>query len=326
MMQDRLYGPFTQLSESILITANALGAAERIFDIFDTAPDVADRPGALSAPRFQGEIRFEAVSFFYPKGRRRVIEGLSLSVPSRTTLALVGPSGGGKTTIVSLLNRFYDPVEGRVLIDGWDVRDCTVRSLRGQIGLVPQDPVLFAGTVEENIFYGRPEATEEEMADAARKAYALEFISELDGGFKAVIGERGIKLSAGQKQRIAIARAFLKNPAILVLDEATSALDSESERLVQKAVGELLKDRTAVIIAHRLSTVIRADNIAVIESGRLLEQGTHAELLRRGGLYARLCEVQFSLTAARPRQSWSSGLDPSTETLGKPLDWPATVS
>ena len=296
MMQGQLYTPFEWLNEMQLIVAAALGATDRIFGIFDTEPEIADKPGAIKAPRFAGEIDFENVSFTYPSSTLPVFTNLDLHIPACTTLALVGPSGGGKTTVTSLLDRFYDWESGRILIDGRDIRDYTIYSLRNQIGMVPQEPVLFSGSIAENILYGRPDASFEEVKEAAQKAYAYEFILEMEDGFDTALGERGVRLSGGQKQRISIARAFLKDPAIIVLDEATSALDSESESIVQQAIEELMRDRTTLIIAHRLSTIRHADRIAVIDEGRVIELGTHDDLLTQGGLYARLCEMQFSLT------------------------------
>ena len=295
MMQGQLYTPFEWLNEMQLIVAAALGATDRIFGIFDTEPEIADKPGAVKAPRFEGEINFEHVAFTYPSSTQPVFTDLNLRIPARTTLALVGPSGGGKTTVTSLLDRFYDWESGRILIDGRDIRDYTIYSLRNQIGLVPQEPVLFSGSIAENILYGRPDASFEEVKEAAQKAYALDFIGEMEDGFNTALGEHGLRLSGGQKQRISIARAFLKDPAIIVLDEATSALDSESESIVQQAIEELMKDRTTLIIAHRLSTIRHADKIAVIDDGKVVELGTHDDLLNQGGLYARLCEMQFSL-------------------------------
>ncbi len=305
MMQGQLYTPFEWLNEMQLIIASAMGATDRIFAIFDTEPEVADAPGAVRAPRFDGEITFEHVSFTYPNSGRRVFDDLDLHIPARTTLALVGPSGGGKTTVTNLLDRFYEWDSGRIMIDGRDIRDYTVYSLRHQIGLVPQEPVLFAGTIEQNILYGRPDASSDEVREAARRAYALEFIEEMEDGFDAMLGERGVRLSGGQKQRISIARAFLKDPPIIVLDEATSALDSESEAIVQRAIEELMLDRTTLVIAHRLSTVRHANAIAVIDAGRVVEFGTHAELLRRDGAYARLCRQQFDLSP----EAWGAFTD-----------------
>ena len=293
MMQDQLYQPFDWLNEMQLVVAAAMGATDRIFAIFDTEPEVADKPGAIRAPKFKGELDFEHVSFTYPTSSHPVFEDLNLHVPARTTIALVGSSGGGKTTVTNLLSRFYDWDAGSIKIDGRDIRDYTVYSLRQQIGLVPQEPILFSGSVEDNILYGRPGASSEEAREAAKRAYALEFIEAMDDGFETMLGERGLRLSGGQKQRISIARAFLKDPAIIILDEATSALDSESERIVQQAIEELMLDRTTLVIAHRLSTIRNADQIAVIDDGRVMELGNHDELLKVDGIYAHLCKQQF---------------------------------
>ncbi len=295
MMQGHLYGPFQRLSESQLEAANALGATERIFEILDTPPDIKDRPGAVEVNEVQGNIGFEEVKFTYPGfsvGAGKVIDHLNLHIEAKKTVALVGPSGGGKSTVISLLNRFYDPDSGGITIDGVDIRDFKLSSLRSQIGLVPQDPMLFSGSVRENIRYGRPQASDGEVRCAAENANAMNFIMEMEEGMDSMIGESGTVLSGGQKQRLAIARAFLKDPAILLLDEATSALDSESERIVQEAIDKLMKNRTSIVIAHRLGTVISSDIIVVIENGKAVEQGTHGDLMRRGGLYSKLCEQQ----------------------------------
>jgi subfamily B ATP-binding cassette protein MsbA len=294
LMQGQLYMPFDWLNEMQVLLATALGATDRIFAIFDTEPEIADRPGAVPAPHFRGEIRFDGVAFTYPGAAQPVFTDLTLHVPARATVALVGPSGSGKTTVTNLVNRFYDWEAGKILIDGRDLRDYTVYSLRSQIGLVPQAPLLFSGTVLDNILYGRPDATLDEVREAARRAYADEFILRMDDGYDTLIGERGMKLSGGQQQRISIARAFLKDPAILVLDEATSALDAESEHIVQLALENLMRDRTTLVIAHRLATVRHADLIAVIDAGRVVEQGTHDTLVAQDGLYAALCRRQFT--------------------------------
>jgi subfamily B ATP-binding cassette protein MsbA len=291
-------GLYTQVQES-------LGATRRIFEILDTAPEVEDRPGALALETVEGRITFEDVSFNYDE-RVDVIENLSLDVQPGEVLALVGPSGAGKSTVVSLITRYYDPTGGRILIDGRDLRDVTQKSLRRQIAIVPQETFLFGGTIRENILYGRLDAPEEELIAAARAANAHDFITALPDGYETVVGERGVRLSGGQRQRVAIARAILKDPRILLLDEATSSLDSESEGLVQEALERLMKGRTTIIIAHRLSTVQVADRVAVLDRGRLVELDTHDTLLQSNGLYARLYRMQFE---AGLKEMIEAGLD-----------------
>ena len=274
----------------------------RFMEVLAVRPDVRNRPGALPLAAAEaergradgfvaGEVRYRGVRFGYD-GEHEVLRGLDLAIPAGTTVALVGPSGGGKTTTCSLLPRFYDPGAGSVEIDGIDVRDVTVETLREAIGIVQQDVYLFGGTVRENIAYGRPDATDAQIVEAARRANIHEFVMGLPEGYDTFVGERGARLSGGQKQRIAIARVFLRNPRILILDEATSALDNESERAIQASLEELSEGRTTLVIAHRLSTIRGADLIAVVEDGRV-EQGTHDELLELGGTYARYYEMQF---------------------------------
>jgi len=261
---------------------------ERFFEILDEVPDITDAKGAKPLGEVVGEIRFQEVDFAYNDEGDRVLERVSLTVPAGKRIALVGPSGGGKTTMCSLIPRFYDIGGGRITLDGTDIRQYTVRSLREKVGVVQQDVYLFSGSVRENISYGRPGATDDEIIDAAKKAGAHDFIMSLPSGYDTYVGERGVKLSGGQKQRISIARVFLKNPPILILDEATSALDNESERIVQRSLEELAMGRTSVIVAHRLSTIKSADKIVVVTPEGIAEEGTHDELLAKGGEYADL--------------------------------------
>ena len=289
-----LYQPIQRLTELNLILANSLAAMDRIFEVFDTFSEVQERPQADDLPRVRGEIRFERVRFQYA-GRDPVLENLALTIAPGTTSALVGPSGAGKSTLVKLLPRFYDVTGGRITIDRVDVRAVTLKSLRAQIAIVSQEPILFSGTIEDNLRYGRLEASDEEVREAARAAFAAAFIETMPEGYRTQIGERGVRLSGGQKQRLAIARAFLKNAPVVILDEPTSALDAESEELVKQALQRLLEGRTALIIAHRLSTIEHADLVIVLDHGHIIEQGRHQELLRRpGGLYRRYAEHQLT--------------------------------
>lgn len=261
---------------------------ERFIEITDTEPDIKDTPGAKELKCSGGEIDFENVTFTYGEGGRDVLSAFSLKIKKGEQLAVVGPSGAGKTTLCALIPRFYEPASGKILIDGTDIKDVTLRSLRSNIGVVEQDVYLFSGSVRENIAYGRDGATDEEIRKAASLAGALDFIEELPNGFDTYVGERGVKLSGGQKQRIAIARVFLKDPPILILDEATSALDNESERLVRDSLSRLAEGRTTVTIAHRLTTVKNCDRIIVLTENGIEEEGTHAELMSRGGIYAEM--------------------------------------
>jgi subfamily B ATP-binding cassette protein MsbA len=294
-----LTGLYSQFQE-------ALGASKRIFELLDEKSDL--RAAAVPQPldAAQGRVRFEGVSFRYggsdpektdQRDGKAVLHDISLTVNPGEVTALVGPSGAGKSTLITLIPRFYDPTEGRITLDGIDLRELDERTLRAQIGIVPQETLLFSGTVRDNIRYGRPGATDAEVEAAARSANAYDFIAAFPGGFETVVGERGIKLSGGQRQRVAIARALLKDPRILILDEATSSLDSESEALVQEALDVLMQGRTVFVIAHRLSTVRAADRIVVLDGGRVVQEGTHEQLLAQGGLYAELYRKQFRESA-----------------------------
>lgn len=279
-------GLYTQVQET-------LGASRRIFELLDETPDIQNAPTAVTLPPVRGAVRFEQVSFVYPGSEVAALHDVTLDIAPGEVLALVGPSGAGKSTLFNLLPRFYDPTGGRITVDGYDLRAVTLDSLRGQVGMVPQDTWLFSGTVRENVAYGRLEASEDDLRAAARAANAEEFILKLPQGYDTRVGERGVKLSGGQRQRLAIARALLKNPRLLLLDEATSSLDSESEHLVQEALERLLAGRTTLMIAHRLSTVHIAHRIAVLNAGRVVELGSHADLMAHEGLYARLYKMQL---------------------------------
>lgn len=271
---------------------SALGASSRIFELLDTPSELKEPANPHPLGEVRGEVRLEDVHFTYDE-RGEVLRGVSLSARPGQVVALVGPSGAGKSTLIALIPRFYDVTQGRITLDGIDIRQLRLLDLRGQIALVPQETLLFSGTIEENIRYGKPQATQAEVIEAAQAANAHEFISAFPQGYQTIVGERGVKLSGGQRQRIAIARALLKNPRILILDEATSSLDSESEALVQEALDKLMKGRTTFVIAHRLSTVRTADLIVVLEKGQVVQQGTHEALLAQGGLYRDLYELQF---------------------------------
>lgn len=290
-------GSVASFAEVFSQVQKMLGATERVRELLDEKPEIDTKiaPPAAEPPRFRGEVSFENVSFRYPsRPLSPVLHELTLSARAGEKIALVGPSGAGKSTIVSLLLRFYDPDAGRILIDQKPIVDRTLRDLRANMAIVPQEVLLFGGSIEENIRYGRPGASREEIIAASKLAACHEFIEKFPEGYATIVGERGVKLSGGQRQRIAIARALLKDPSILILDEATSSLDSESEHLIQQALNVLLKNRTAFIIAHRLATVRKADRIYVIDEGRVIESGTHDELIiREGGTYRRLAEMQF---------------------------------
>ena len=303
----RVYEPIKRLGGIYHQFMQALGCTPNVFALLDLPEEAADEPGAASLQRFSKSITFDNVGFAYPGGPP-ILRGIRLEARAGEVIAIVGASGAGKTTLVNLLPRFYSPTSGRVVMDGHDLRELSLRSVREQISIVTQETILFNDTVWNNIGYGSPGATEERVIAAARAALAHDFICEMPEKYQTMIGERGQRLSGGQRQRIAIARALLKNSPILILDEATSELDSESERLVQQALSNLMAGRTVFVIAHRLSTIRSADAILLLDDGQIRERGTHEELLSRGGLYARLYELQFGAEAlARPPRSFEAG-------------------
>lgn len=288
------YDPMRKLSRLQNNMEQALAAAQHVWEVMDEHAEIPEKKDAVDLPPLRHGIELKDVSFGYQNESRHVLRDINLKVPAGSMVALVGESGGGKSTLTKLFPRFHDPLSGTVLWDGIDLRDVKLSSLRQHIALVTQETVLFNDTVLHNIAYGKPEASQAEIEEAAKVAFAHDFIMELPRGYETVVGERGVFLSGGQRQRIAIARSILVDAPLLILDEATSALDAESERLVQQAIANLVRDRTTIVIAHRLSTVRRADNIVVMEAGRIIETGSHAELLARGGQYKRLYELQFA--------------------------------
>ena len=288
----RLYGPASSLASVHVDVTASLALFDRIFEYLDMTPEIADAPNAGVLPPVKGRVEFQDVSFHYREGRP-VLQDVSFVVEPGQTVALVGPSGAGKTTITYLVPRFYDPTSGRVLLDGQDVRNITLPSLREQIGMVTQDTFVYHESVRHNLLYARPDASDEELERACRDAQFYDTIMNMPWGFDTIVGERGYRLSGGERQRLAIARVILENSRIIVLDEATSSLDSVSERLIQRALEPLLSERTALVIAHRLSTILKSDQILVIDGGRIVERGSHSELLKRGSLYTQLYEAQF---------------------------------
>jgi subfamily B ATP-binding cassette protein MsbA len=290
--------PIKRLTKVVASIQQALAAGERVFGILDLEENIKELPSAKLLPPVQGYVEFKHVDFAY-NNDEQVIEDLSFKVNRGQIVAIVGPSGAGKSTIASLLPRFYDVTNGSIVIDGMDIRNVTLNSLREQVGIVPQETLLFNGSVYDNILYGRLDATKEEVEAAAKAANAHDFIMGLPEGYDTMLGDRGVNISGGQRQRISIARAILKNPQILILDEATSALDTESERIVQEALDRLMVGRTSFVIAHRLSTIKNADRILVMEKGRLVEDGSHEELMAQEGLYAHLYRIQYRSKEAK---------------------------
>ncbi|EJE1175334.1 ABC transporter ATP-binding protein [Staphylococcus pseudintermedius] len=289
---EQLYGPLRRLVSSFTTLTQSFASMDRVFQLFDEPYDIKNAPQAKAIPIREGQIEIENVSFKYNPEERNVLNHLNLDIQHGETVAFVGMSGGGKSTLIHLIPRFYDVTEGHIKIDGHDVKDFDTASLRRQIGMVQQDNILFSDTVKENILLGRPDASFEEVVEAAKLANAHDFIMALPQGYDTEVGERGVKLSGGQKQRLSIARIFLNNPPILILDEATSALDLESEAIIQEALEKLSHDRTTIIVAHRLSTITHADKIVVIENGEIVEQGSHETLMQREGAYRRLFSIQ----------------------------------
>lgn len=290
----RSYEPMRKISRQHNEITKAFAAARDVWDVLDEKDSLTEKPNALELKPLREKIEFRNVSFNYQNEDKIIIKNLNLEIPKGTMVALVGESGGGKSSLIKLVQRLYDPTEGAIFWDEIDLRDARILSLKKQIALVTQETVLFNDTIRYNISYGKPDATDEELTTAARVAFADDFIRELPNGYDTIVGERGIFLSGGQRQRIAIARAVLVNAPVLILDEATSALDAESERLVQKALANLMRNKTSIVIAHRLSTVRKADKIVVMERGKIIETGTHKELLTKGGTYKRLYELQFA--------------------------------
>ena len=295
--------PIQILVELVEMLQKGLSGFRRYLEVVETEPEIQDKEGAIDLENVKGDVCYDNVSFHYSDDNKTVLSQVSIHIPAGKSVALVGPSGGGKTTICSLLPRFYDVTAGKVTIDGKDVRDLTLKSLRNQIGMVQQDVYLFDGTIRENIAYGKPDATDEEIKEAARRANMDDFIMQLPKQYDTYVGEKGTRLSGGQKQRISIARVFLKNPPILILAAATSALDNESERYIQKSLEELAKNRTTITIAHRLSPIKRSDEIIVITEDGIAERGTHETLLAKNGIYARYYNLKLCCLFCLPFRS-----------------------
>lgn len=286
------YLPINRFAELNVVFSTSMAALERVFQVMDQTPDITDSPDAVECNNIKGELALKNISFCYDQNEQ-ILKNMNLTICAGERIALVGASGSGKSTLVSLIPRFYDVRNGSISLDGKDIREYKINSLRQQVGIVPQETILFSGSIRENILYGNPKASEEDIIAAAKAANAYDFIQAMPDGFDMVLGERGAKLSGGQKQRIAIARVFIKDPKILILDEATSALDSQSEKLIQEALDRLMVGRTTIMIAHRLSTVVNADEIVVINKGKIIEKGSHIQLLAQNGTYARLFHIQF---------------------------------
>jgi subfamily B ATP-binding cassette protein MsbA len=289
----RSYDPMRKISRQHNEIAKGFAAARDVWSILDDDAKLKERPDAVSLKPLAKAVQLHGVSFHYKNSERKILNAVDLTIPRGKMVALVGESGGGKSSLTRLIQRLYDPTDGSITWDGVDLRDASLSSLHSQIALVTQETVLFNDTVRENISYGRPDASQAEIEEAARVAFAHDFITELPNGYDTIVGERGIMLSGGQRQRIAIARAVLVDAPVLILDEATSALDAESEMLVQRALSNLTRDRTSIVIAHRLSTIRQADLIIVMENGEIVERGTHADLIAGAGIYKRLYELQF---------------------------------
>lgn len=293
----RIWQPINNLANFYNSLLVAMASTERIFELLDTEPDIKDEPGAYLLPDIRGEVRFDNLEFYYDS-EKPVLENVDFTVNLGETIALVGPTGAGKSTIVNLISRFYDPINGKVLIDGHDIKEVTLNSLRKQMGVMLQDSFIFSGTIIDNIRYGKLDATDEEVMNAARVVNAHDFISQMEKGYYTEVNERGSRLSQGQKQLISFARALLADPRILILDEATSSIDTQTEILVQKGLAQLLKGRTSFVIAHRLSTIRNADRIMVIDQGTILESGNHDELMKQKGIYYNLCKAQYKFLNA----------------------------